>query len=205
MLTVLCHTADDDGNRFTDTDIVNHIIFLMMAAHDTSTSTLTTMAYHGRQPGVAGALPRGGERIGDGPLDIDALDKLETFDLVVNECLRMMTRCRSISAAPSATPRSSATSFRPGPTSIWARHEPPTARVVDRPKFIPPASRSPAPSTSGTAMRSRRSAVVHLCIGMVFGQLEIKSVMHRVLRNYRRVTASGLHATLRLRRHAAAH
>ncbi|MCB0946572.1 MAG: cytochrome P450, partial [Mycobacterium sp.] len=35
MLTVLCHTTDDDGNSFTDEDVVNHMIFLMMAAHDT--------------------------------------------------------------------------------------------------------------------------------------------------------------------------
>lgn len=46
MLTVLCHTADDDGNSFSDEDIVNHMIFLMMAAHDTTTSTVTTMIYH---------------------------------------------------------------------------------------------------------------------------------------------------------------
>ncbi|MGZ4585604.1 MAG: cytochrome P450, partial [Mycobacterium sp.] len=46
MLTVLCHTEDDDGNSFTDEDIVNHMIFLMMAAHDTSTSTTTTMVYN---------------------------------------------------------------------------------------------------------------------------------------------------------------
>ena len=34
MLTVLCHTEDEDGNSFTDEDIVNHMIFVMMAAHD---------------------------------------------------------------------------------------------------------------------------------------------------------------------------
>ena len=34
------------GSRFTDDDIVSHMIFVMMAAHDTSTSTMTTMAYH---------------------------------------------------------------------------------------------------------------------------------------------------------------
>ena len=37
LLTVLCHTEDEDGNSFSDEDIVNHMIFLMMAAHDTST------------------------------------------------------------------------------------------------------------------------------------------------------------------------
>src|ERR1700722_4270665 len=45
LLSVLCQTEDDDGNRFSDQDIVNHMIFLMMAAHDTSTTTATNMAY----------------------------------------------------------------------------------------------------------------------------------------------------------------
>ena len=46
LLTVLCHSEDEDGNKFSDEDIVNHMIFLMMAAHDTSTSTATTMIYY---------------------------------------------------------------------------------------------------------------------------------------------------------------
>ncbi|WP_313673328.1 cytochrome P450, partial [Mycolicibacterium sp.] len=92
MLTVLCHTADEDGNTFTDTDIVNHMIFLMMAAHDTSTSTLTTMAYHlAANPEWQERCREEGTRIGNGPLDIEALEKLETFDLVINECLRLVT------------------------------------------------------------------------------------------------------------------
>ena len=32
------------GRSFTDAQIISHMIFLMMAAHDTSTSTMTTMA-----------------------------------------------------------------------------------------------------------------------------------------------------------------
>ena len=71
---------------------MSHMIFLMMAAHDTSTSTMTTMAYH------LAANPEWQDRcrdesagIGDGPLDIEALEKLETYDLVINESLRMVT------------------------------------------------------------------------------------------------------------------
>ena len=59
LLTVLCQSEDEDGNKFSDEDIVNHMIFLMMAAHDTSTSTATTMSYYlAANPGVAGPLPR---------------------------------------------------------------------------------------------------------------------------------------------------
>src|SRR6201997_375662 len=46
LLSVLCQTGDEDVNKVSDEALVNHMIFLMMAAHDTSTSTATTMAYH---------------------------------------------------------------------------------------------------------------------------------------------------------------
>ncbi|MCB0932188.1 MAG: cytochrome P450 [Mycobacterium sp.] len=189
MLTVLCHTADDDGNRFTDTDIVNHIIFLMMAAHDTSTSTLTTMAYHlAANPEWQERCREEGERIGDGPLDIDALDKLETFDLVVNECLRMMTplpfnirrAVRDTQILGHFIPAGTNVNLWPGMNhrlpELW----------TDPGKFDP--ARFAQPRSEHKRHRYAFAPFgggAHKCIGMVFGQLEIKSVMHRVLRNYR--------------------
>ena len=92
MFSVLCHSEDEDGQRFTDADIVAHMIFVMMAAHDTSTSTMTTMAYHlAANPEWQERCRDESARIGDGALDIEALEKLETYDLVINESLRMTT------------------------------------------------------------------------------------------------------------------
>jgi cytochrome P450 len=45
MFTRLCHAETEDGRRLDDQEIVDHMIFLMMAAHDTTTSTLTSMTY----------------------------------------------------------------------------------------------------------------------------------------------------------------
>ena len=79
LLTVLCHSEDEDGNKFSDEDIVNHMIFLMMAAHDTSTSTATTMVYYlAANPEWQERCRDESDRLGDGPLDIEALEKLET-------------------------------------------------------------------------------------------------------------------------------
>jgi cytochrome P450 len=36
LFSVLCQVRDDDGTSFTDRDVVNHMIFLLMAAHDTA-------------------------------------------------------------------------------------------------------------------------------------------------------------------------
>ncbi len=47
LFSALCHArSEEDGARFSDEDIVNHMIFLLMAAHDTTTITMTTMAYY---------------------------------------------------------------------------------------------------------------------------------------------------------------
>ena len=189
MLTVLCHTSDDDGNSFTDTDIVNHMIFLMMAAHDTSTSTLTTMAYHLAANHQWQERCRDeGARIGDGPLDIESLEKLETFDLVINECLRLVTplpfnvrkAIRDTEICGYYVPAGTNINLWPGMNhrlpELWTDPD-----TFDPDRFAEPRSEHKghryafAPFGGGA----------HKCIGMVFGQLEIKTIMHRVLQNYR--------------------
>lgn len=45
LFSRLCDATDDEGRSFTDQDIIDHMIFLLMAAHDTTTSTLSTMAW----------------------------------------------------------------------------------------------------------------------------------------------------------------
>ncbi len=51
------------------------------------------MAYHmAAHPDVGQERCRDeSARLGDGPLDIESLEKLETFDLVMNESMRMVT------------------------------------------------------------------------------------------------------------------
>ena len=189
MLTVLCHTADDDGNSFTDTDIVNHMIFLMMAAHDTSTSTMTTMAYHlAANPDWQERCRAEGERIGDGILDIDALDKLETFDLVIQECLRMSTPL-PFNVRRAIRDTEILGHYVPAGTNInlWPGMNHMLPELWDQPERFDPA-RFAEPRSEHKRHRYAFAPFgggAHKCIGLVFGQLEIKTVMHRVLRNYR--------------------
>lgn len=189
MLTVLCHTTDKEGNSFSDADIVNHMIFLMMAAHDTSTSTLTTMANHLAADQEWQERCRDeSDRLGDGPLDIEALDKLETLDLVINESLRMVSplpfnvrrTVRDTELMGFFIPEGTNVNIWPGLNhrlpEIWTDPD-----KFDPARFAEPRSEHKrhryafAPFGGGA----------HKCIGMVFGQLEIKTVMHRLLRKYR--------------------
>ncbi|MDT5186943.1 MAG: hypothetical protein QOI29_5101, partial [Mycobacterium sp.] len=189
LLTVLCQTEDEDGNKFSDRDIVAHMIFLMMAAHDTSTSTMTTMAYHlAANPQWQDRCRDESARIGDAPLDIEALEKLETYDLVINESLRMTTPLplnfrRAIRDTdllgyfiPAGTDVVTWPSMNHRLPELWTNPE-----KFDPERFAEPRSEHKkhryafAPFGGGA----------HKCIGMVFGQLEIKTVLHRLLRRYR--------------------
>ncbi|KWX20364.1 cytochrome P450 [Mycolicibacterium wolinskyi] len=189
MFSVLCHAADEDGQSFTDDQIVSHMIFLMMAAHDTSTSTMTTMAYHlAANPEWQDRLREESERIGDGPLDIEALDKLEMYDLVVNEALRMMTPL-PFNFRQAVRDTDLLGYFIPAGTSVvtWPsiNHRLPEL-WTDPERFDPERFAEPR-----NEHKKHRYAFApfgggaHKCIGMVFGQLEIKTVMHRLLRRYR--------------------
>jgi cytochrome P450 len=41
-----CRAHRDDGSYYSDEDVANHMIFLMLAAHDTTTSSATMAAYY---------------------------------------------------------------------------------------------------------------------------------------------------------------
>jgi cytochrome P450 len=189
MLTVLCHTEDEDGNSFTDDDIVNHMIFLMMAAHDTSTSTTTTMVYNlAANPEWQQRCRDESDRLGDGPLDIESLEKLETLDLVMNESLRMVTplplnmrqAVRDTELLGYYVPAGTNVTIWPGMnhrlSELW----------TDPYKFDPERFAEPrAEHKRHRYAFAPFGGGAHKCIGMVFGQLEVKTVVHRLLRRYR--------------------
>ncbi|MEP2789028.1 MAG: cytochrome P450, partial [Kangiellaceae bacterium] len=43
LVSFLCDSTDEDGNQFSDEQIIDHIIFTMMAAHDTTASSLSSL------------------------------------------------------------------------------------------------------------------------------------------------------------------
>jgi cytochrome P450 len=189
LLTVLCQTADDEGNSFTDDDIVNHMIFLMMAAHDTSTSTTTTMAYHlAAHPEWQERARDESARLGDGPLDIEALEKLETLDLVMNESLRLVTPL-PVNMRQTVCDTDLLGYYLPAGTNVatWPGMNHWLPELWTDPKKFDP-ERFTEPRAEHKRHRYAFAPFgggAHKCIGMVFGQLEIKTVIHRLLRKYR--------------------
>ncbi len=90
MLSLLCNATDEDGNRYTDQEVIDHMNFLMMAAHDTTTSTLTSMTcVLARYPEWQQRLLAEVDGLGVEHLRYEDLDRMAETDWVMKEALRI--------------------------------------------------------------------------------------------------------------------
>ncbi len=185
--SVLCHIEDEDGARFTDDDVVNHMIFLMMAAHDTTTITTSTiLQYLGQHPQWQERCRTETSALGDAPSMID-LEGLESIDLVMREALRLRA------------PVPVVVRHAVKDTVIQGVRIPVGTDVIVGIQFthlMPRYWTDPNtfdPSRFGPDRREDKShrfawepfgGGAHKCVGMHFGGLEIKAIMHRLLRDY---------------------
>ena len=68
------------------------MIFLLMAAHDTTTITMTTMAYYlAKHPEWQDRCRAESFAVGTPGLAYEHLDRLASLDLVMRECMRLVT------------------------------------------------------------------------------------------------------------------
>lgn len=88
--------ASLDGT-LSDTEIVDHLIFLLMAAHDTTASAITTMVNclcdH---PEVQAELRKQALQFDFEQLNLSSLSKLDYFEAAINEALRLYTPVQSL-------------------------------------------------------------------------------------------------------------
>ena len=189
LFSQLCHARSEDGERFSDEEVVNHMIFLMMAAHDTTTSTLTTMFYClARHPEWQDRLRADAQALPTTQLGYADLAGCERTEWVMKESLRVYPPLTSI-------PRKALRDCEFGgfqiprgtPVGISPIHTHQLPSLWTKPTEFDPERFSPARA------EHRRHAYgylpfgggAHLCIGQHFADMEVKSVMHQVLRRFR--------------------
>ncbi|MEE2032746.1 cytochrome P450 [Rhodococcus chondri] len=189
IFSVLCHVESEEGERFSDDDVVNHMIFLMMAAHDTSTITLSTaLQYLGQFPEWQQTCRDESDALGTTTPSYEQLDQLTSLDLVIKECQRLVT------PVPGIVRRAVADTeilghFVPKGTlvNIGLHYSHHMAELWPDPEHFDPGRFSPerredrvhkyawAPFGGGA----------HRCLGMHFSGAEIKTVLHHLLLRYR--------------------
>lgn len=186
LFSVLCHLAVDD-DAFTDEDVVNHMIFLLMAAHDTSTiTTSTAMQYLGQHPEWQQRLRDEAAHLGDNPT-LDELDTLTGFDLVMKECLRLLP---PVPVLARRTVKDTEVLGEPIPagrlTAVMVHlqhHQPdlwPDPERFDPERFADHRREDKVHRHAWEPF----GGGVHKCLGMFFAGAEVKLILHHLLRRY---------------------
>ncbi len=193
LLTALCQAESEDGQSFSDEDVVNHIIFLMMAAHDTSTISVNAILWFLVQhPGWQERCREESLALDSDVLDLRAIGALESLDLVMKEALRMIPPVFGMGRMPTVDTEVDGW-FVPAGVA--------TQVTALGPHYDPELWSSPHqfdPERFAEHRREDRShpyaylpfgGGAHKCIGMHFGQMEVKTILHQLLRRYRVVAA----------------
>jgi cytochrome P450 len=195
LFSVLCRAESEDGERFSDADVVNHMIFVLMAAHDTSTITLAMMIYHlAREPAWQERLRAESEALGTETPTGEQLESLPGMDLVFRETLRINPPVGMIARRAVADVELDG-HFVPAGTllmlEIWPTHrmEPwwPDPERFDPERFSPERRDEPGPRTAWFPFGGH----AHKCIGMHFGSMEVKAILHRLLLTRRFTVPAG--------------
>ncbi|MEZ4430564.1 MAG: cytochrome P450 [Nannocystaceae bacterium] len=179
----------EDGEVFTDDEIIHHLAFLMMAAHDTSTSALTTLVYLlGKHPDHQERLREESYALGDGLPDFAALEAMTSLEHAVHEALRLYPPLPVIPRVVAKPFALHGYSFDPGRLVVVA----PLFTHYDERLWTAPRRFDPDRFAPGRAEHQRhRSQWVpfgggpHRCIGSRFALLEIKAILHQLLRRFR--------------------
>lgn len=185
-----CRATDEAGRPLADDAIVDHMNFLMMAAHDTITSSATSLVMLlGRNPAWQERLRAEVADLGsnDGTVPYGQLDRLVLTEYAFKEALRLMPPVPSI-------PRRALRDFEfdgyriPAGTFVGVNvaytHMMPD--VWDKPEAFDPMRFAPE-----AAKGRHRFAWVpfgggaHMCIGLHFATMQIRVLMAQLLSRYR--------------------
>jgi cytochrome P450 len=196
ILGLLIEAEDSEGERFADEQVRDQILTLLFAGHDTTTSTVAFLFYElARNPEWADRLAEEREAVaGDGnPSAAQLFGEMPELDMAVSETLRLY---------PPAWigPRRSATAFEfggyripaglPVNYSSWASHRLPEVFPDPhsfRPERFAPEERAKLPKGAYVPF----GAGPRICIGMRFGELEIRAIAAAILRRFRLDTEPG--------------
>lgn len=197
MFSQFANATDEDGELLSVESVVDHMNFLMMAAHDTITSSATSLLW------LLAANPDWQEKVrqelravtgGEGkPVDYDDLGKLELTEMAFKEALRFMPPVPSI-------PRRALRDFEHGGYTIPAGTQVGiNVHLVHHQEehWPDPLRFDPMRFTPEQVKARHKYAWVpfgggaHMCLGLHFAYMQVKILLAHVLTRYEVKVAEG--------------
>ena len=188
MFALFAHETDENGELFSDDDVIKHVIFLMMAAHDTTSSAISNCtAALVTYPEWIERLREESRSLQKDQLEYDDLDKMQEMDLFMHEVLRVhspvpMSMRRTVNEMklghydiPAHTLINVAPTFTHYMDAWW-----------DEPfKFDPERfSAERAEHKRHNFMFIPFGGGAHKCIGIHFAMMQIKLFLHQFVMHY---------------------
>jgi cytochrome P450 len=195
IFTQVCNARKENDELLTSQDIIDHMNFLMMAAHDTTTSSITSVTYFLAQYPEWQDKMRAeiaGIRAQHGALSYALLDEMPVTEMVFKEALRL------VSPVPSM-PRRALKEF------VFQNHVIPagahvginqmmTHRLPDH--WPDPERFDPTRFTPENSRGRHKYAWVpfgggaHMCLGLHFAYMQVKQFFFALLETHRIVPAT---------------
>ncbi len=204
FFTQFCNATDENGNLLTDQEIIDHMNFLMMAAHDTLTSSITSLVYYlGKNPEWQAKLTEEVDgvraRHGDS-LPFDALGELELVEMAFKEALRLIPpvpmiprrAIKDFEFGGYRIPAGAGVGVNPMYTHMMPEHWPDPERF-DPLRF----------TTQMSANRHKYAWVpfgggAHMCLGLHFAYMQAKAFFFRLLSERRIVLPDNYEGDFRM-------
>jgi cytochrome P450 len=199
IFTQICNAEHDDGRRLSDQEIIDHMNFLMMAAHDTLTSSITSTVYY------LAKHPEWQEWVREQVLSVpeltyDTLGSQDRIEMAFKEAMRLMPPVpgiprraqREFTFMNHVIPAGAHVGVNPMMThrlpEVW-----PDPDRFDPTRFTPEASKG----------RHKYAWVPfggggHMCLGLHFAYMQAKAFFHHTLSNYRLVLPEGYEADVQM-------
>ncbi len=201
LLSLLLDARDEDGASLSDLQVRDQVMTLLFAGHDTTTATVTFMLYElARHPHELARLVAEQDRVlaGRSPTPAELAGELPRLDAALDETLRLYPAAwvgprravRSFEFAGRTVPAGMLVNY-----SSWVSHRLPEV-FPDPEAFVPdrftPENRARLPKGAYVPFGGGS----RICLGMRFGQLEIKALVTLILQRFRLELAPGREMTV---------
>jgi cytochrome P450 len=187
LFSELCRATKEDGSLLTDQEIIDHMSFLMMAAHDTLTSSITSLVYqlarHPEWQDKLRAEVRGLGLPAGAALPYERLGELELVEMAFKEAMR-------INPPVPGFPRRAVRDFQfkgydiPAGTRISVN----TIFTHRMPEIWPDPEKFDPLRFTVEAVRARHKYAwmpfgggAHMCLGLHFAYMQAKSFFYHLL------------------------
>lgn len=188
MFAEICRAESDEGERFSDQDIIDHMIFLMMAAHDTTTSSLSSVCFAlAKNPQWQDKIRAEIDGVASPTLGYEKMPEMETIAIVFKEALRMYPPLPTIPRYAVKDCEFQGYQIHQGEQvhvsplfthrlpSIWSNPDQFDPERFNKERAEDKQHRHAWIPFGGGA---------HKCLGLKFAELQVKLVLFHLLKNY---------------------